>query len=103
MLDVVLRGGTVVDGTGSPPRNADVGIVGGRIASVGSLDGVESAHTLDVGGLVVAPGFIDIHSHSDATLLVDPRACSSIAQGVTTEVVGNWARARAPRSPERRA
>src|SRR5262249_44260039 len=76
--------------------NAEVGIVGGRIASVGSLDGVESAQTLDVGGLVVAPGFIDIHSHSDATLLVDPRARSSIAQGVTTEVVGNCGHAPAP-------
>jgi N-acyl-D-amino-acid deacylase len=96
MLDVVLRRGTLVDGTGSPPRHADVGIVGGRIGSVGSLDGVESAQTLDVGGLVVAPGFIDIHSHSDATLLVDPRARSSIAQGVTTEVVGNCGHAPAP-------
>ena len=74
----------------------DVGIQAGRIVSVGSLDGVEAEQTLHIGGLVVAPGFIDIHSHSDATLLVDPRACSSIAQGVTTEVVGNCGHAPAP-------
>jgi N-acyl-D-amino-acid deacylase len=96
MLDVALRGGTLVDGTGSPPRAADVGIQGGRIVSVGSLDGVDAQQTFDISGLVVAPGFIDIHSHSDATLLVDPRARSSIAQGVTTEVVGNCGHAPAP-------
>ncbi len=96
MLDVALRGGTLVDGTGSAPRTADVGIQDGRIVTVGNLDGVDAEQTFDVGGLVVAPGFIDIHSHSDATLLVDPRARSSIAQGVTTEVVGNCGHAPAP-------
>jgi N-acyl-D-amino-acid deacylase len=96
MLDVALRGGTLVDGTGSAPWAADVGIQDGRIMSVGSLENVEAAQSLDVAGLVVAPGFVDIHSHSDATLLVDPRACSSIAQGVTTEVIGNCGHAPAP-------
>src|SRR5690242_5718007 len=86
MLDVALRGGTVIDGTGAPPRVADVGVRDGRIVSIGSLDGLDASHLLDVTNLVVAPGFIDIHSHSDATLLVDPRARSAIAQGVTTEV-----------------
>src|SRR5207302_3836668 len=59
-------------------------------------DGTEAQQSFDIGGLVVAPGFIDIHSHSDTTLLVDPRACSAIAQGVTTEVVGNCGHAPAP-------
>src|SRR6185436_7360408 len=95
MLDVALRGGTLVDGTGAPPRRVDVGIAAGRITSVG-LDVPEAAESLDVSGLIVAPGFIDIHSHSDATLVVDPRARSSIAQGVTTEVVGNCGHAPAP-------
>jgi N-acyl-D-amino-acid deacylase len=96
MLEVALRGGTLVDGTGGAPRLADIGIDQGRIASIGSLDGIDAVQSLDIGGLVVAPGFIDIHSHSDTTLLVDPRACSSIAQGVTTEVVGNCGHAPAP-------
>jgi N-acyl-D-aspartate/D-glutamate deacylase len=96
VLDVALRGGTLVDGTGAPPRPADVGVSGGRIVQVGALDGVEASRSVDVRGLVVAPGFIDIHSHSDATLLVDPRARSSIAQGVTTELVGNCGHAPAP-------
>src|SRR5262245_56261136 len=95
MLDVALRGGTLVDGTGAPPRRVDVGIADGRIVAIG-LDSQEAHESLDVTGLVVAPGFIDIHSHSDATLLVDPRARSAIAQGVTTEVVGNCGHAPAP-------
>jgi N-acyl-D-amino-acid deacylase len=86
-MDLVIRGGTVLDGTGAPPRIADVGVKEGRIAAVGKLpaNGAE----LDATGLTVAPGFIDIHSHSDYTLLVDPRAVSAIAQGVTLEVIGN--------------
>ena len=56
MLDVALRGGTLVDGTGSPPRAADVGVQGGRLVPVGSLDGVDAQQTFDIGGLVLAPG-----------------------------------------------
>ena len=66
---------------------ADVGVEDGRIAAIGSLE--PNGRELDAAGLAVAPGFIDIHSHSDYTLLMDPRAVSAIHQGVTTEVVGN--------------
>lgn len=87
--DLVVRGGTVIDGTGSPARRADVAIAGGRIVDIGPVPAVEGVEELEADGLTVAPGFIDPHSHSDFTLLVDPRAVSSISQGVTAEVVGN--------------
>src|SRR5204863_365533 len=85
---LVIRGGTILDGTGGEPFTGDVAIDGDRIAAVGAVpptDGLE----LDATGLDVAPGFVDLHSHSDYTLLVDPRAASAIHQGVTLEVVGN--------------
>jgi N-acyl-D-aspartate/D-glutamate deacylase len=87
-LDILIRGGTVYDGSERPPAVADVGIADGKVAAIGRIEG-EAAHVIDAAGLAVAPGFIDIHSHSDYTLLVDPRAVSAIAQGVTTEVIGN--------------
>jgi N-acyl-D-aspartate/D-glutamate deacylase len=87
-LDLVIRGGTVFDGSGGAPFVADVGIHGDRIVSIGTV--TDAALTqIDARGQAVAPGFIDIHSHSDYTLLIDPRAVSSVAQGVTTEVIGN--------------
>jgi N-acyl-D-aspartate/D-glutamate deacylase len=78
----------VYDGTGAPGRVADVLVVDGRIATVGSVGAVD-ADEIDATGLAVAPGFVDLHSHSDYTLLLDPRAVSAVHQGVTTEVVGN--------------
>ena len=96
MLDLLVRGGTVVDGTGAPRFTADVGVEDGKIAELGSLEGAQAAETLDASGLVVAPGFIDVHSHSDFTLLVDPRAQSQVFQGVTTEVIGNCGHGCAP-------
>ena len=96
MLDLIVDGGTVVDGTGAARYKADVGILDGRIEAAGDLAGAEAARRLDASGLLVTPGFIDIHSHSDFTLLVDPRAQSSIVQGVTTEVVGNCGHGCAP-------
>jgi len=86
-FDLVIRGGAVYDGTGAQSRVADVGVKDGRVAAIGSLE--PNGRELDAAGLAVAPGFIDIHSHSDYTLLIDPRAVSAIHQGVTTEVVGN--------------
>ena len=88
-MRIVLSGGEVHDGSGGPPVSADLLIEDGRIGALGHLGPVADAIEIDARGCVVAPGFIDIHSHSDFTLLVDPRAVSAIAQGVTTEVIGN--------------
>lgn len=84
---LVIRNGTVLDGTGADPVCADVAITGGRIERIGEIE--TGGPELDAAGRYVAPGFIDIHSHSDYTLLVDPRAVSALHQGVTLEVVGN--------------
>lgn len=97
MLDVLIRGGSVVDGSGSPAFVADVAIEGDRIVEVGSLDGTATAETvIDARGKVVCPGFVDPHSHSDFTILTNPTAESTIRQGVTTEVVGNCGWSYAP-------
>jgi len=95
-FDLVLRGGSVVDGSGVAARPADVGIRAGRIAGVGDLAAAESGDELDCRGLVVSPGFIDVHTHSDFTHLLTPLAESLIHQGVTTEVVGNCGFSAAP-------
>ncbi len=87
-FDTILQGGCVIDATGSAPYLADVGIVGDRIAAIGDLSLATAKARIDCHGLTVAPGFIDIHTHSDYTLLVDGRADSQICQGVTTEVIG---------------
>ena len=96
MFDLIIKNGMIADGTGRESYRADVGIQGDKISSIGNLDGVETLKELDAKGLVVAPGFIDIHSHSDFTLLVDPRAQSAISQGVTTEIIGNCGHGCAP-------
>jgi N-acyl-D-aspartate/D-glutamate deacylase len=88
MIDLVIRGGTLIDGTGAEPLRADVGIEGDRVAIIGEVPPGD-APELDATGRYVTPGFIDLHSHSDYTLLVDPRARSAVHQGVTLEVVGN--------------
>jgi N-acyl-D-amino-acid deacylase len=94
--DLVLRGALIMDGSGAPSFEADVGIAGGRIAAVTGLKDAKSFRLIDVSGLAVSPGFIDMHSHSDESLLVNPRAESKIRQGVTTEVLGNCGNSPAP-------
>src|SRR5437016_3171569 len=87
-FDLILRGGRVVDGTGNPSFAADVGIRDGRIAAIGRLTGRTAARTIDAAGLVVAPGFIDIHNHSDESIVENGDAPSMVRQGVTTMVFG---------------
>ena len=99
MDDLLIRGGQVIDGTGTLAREADVAISEGRIVAVGDCDGREARRVIDASGQVVAPGFIDIHTHSDFTLPLNPLAESKIRQGVTTEVVGNCGYSTAPVLP----
>ncbi len=87
--DILIRGGLVYDGSGSAPRSADVGVSGTRIEFVGDGTLADAATVVDATGQVVAPGFIDIHTHSDLSLLLDGRGQSKVYQGVTTEVTGN--------------
>jgi len=86
--DLLIAGGQVVDGTGTPPRRADIGIRGGRIAAVGTISRAEAREIIDVLGLIVAPGFIDVHTHAD-DLAEHPRADNFVRMGVTTIVAGN--------------
>ena len=103
MFQLVIKGGTVMDGTGKPAFRADIGIHDGKVAAVGDLAVVEAEKSIVTDGLTVAPGFIDIHSHSDFTILINPRAESKIRQGITTEVTGNCGLTAAPLSePHRR-
>jgi N-acyl-D-aspartate/D-glutamate deacylase len=99
--DLVIRGGFIVDGTGAPGRTGDLAISGGRIAEVGTVSG-RGAREIDGGGLVVAPGFIDPHTHYDAQLTWDPAASCTSWHGVTTIVTGNCGFTLAPCRPEDR-
>src|SRR6516162_1904302 len=86
--DLVIRGGKIVDGTGNPWRHGDLAITGKKIAAIGLIPAGAGKREIDAKGLIVSPGFIDMHSHSDFTLLEDGNAQSKIRQGVTTEVLG---------------
>ena len=101
MHDLVIRGGTVVDGTGAPAFEADVAIDGGRIAAVGKV-AARGKEEIDAKGLLVTPGFVDIHTHYDAQASWSERLISSSINGVTTALIGNCGVGFAPCRPERR-
>src|ERR1700688_2735971 len=86
--DVLIRHGRIADGTGTPSFTGDVAILNGRIAGMGNFPGATAKRVIDAAGLVVAPGFIDIHNHSDYTLVADGDAQSMVGQGVTSMIFG---------------
>lgn len=87
-FDILIKNGTVIDGTGKKEFIADVGIKDGRIVHIGKINDAEALQVINAEGLKISPGFIDIHSHTDADLIINPKAESKIRQGVTTEITG---------------
>ena len=100
MHDLVIRNGTIVDGTGAPPYRADVAVDDGRIVAVGTV-AVEGRETIDAEGLIVTPGFVDIHTHFDGQITWDPLLTPSCWHGVTTVVMGNCGVGFAPAAPNK--
>ncbi len=98
-FDLVIRYGTVIDGTGAPGKRADVGIVGNRIARIGDLSAVQAEHTVNASDRIIAPGFIDAHTHDDRALLLNDAMEPKISQGVTTVIAGNCGVSLAPLTP----
>lgn len=98
-FDTLIKNGTIIDGTGRLRYDADVGIRSGKIEAIGSLRDAEAGRVVDAEGLIVAPGFIDMHSHSDMSLFDDPGGESKVHQGVTTEVTGNCSYSPFPLGP----
>ena len=100
MHDLVVRGGTVVDGTGAPSRTADVAVTDGRVTEVGRVDAA-ARRTIDADGALVTPGFVDVHTHFDGQVTWDPLLTPSGWHGVTTVVMGNCGVGFAPTAPDR--
>ncbi len=102
MFDLAIKNGRIVDGTGNPWFRADIGIRKGKIAEIGRLTSSEAKKIIDAEGLVVCPGFIDMHNHSDRSLLVNPNLESAVRQGITTLVIGNCGFSLAPVDPTKK-
>src|SRR5438128_2056510 len=100
MHDLVIRGGTVVDGTGAPAATADVAVDDGKITEVGRVD-AQGTQELDATGKLVTPGFVDVHTHYDGQVTWDPTLTPSTLHGVTTIVMGNCGVGFAPARPDR--
>ncbi len=96
MHDLLIKNGTLIDGSGAPARRGDLSITDGYISAIGDLSKSPARETIDASERYVCPGFIDIHTHSDLTLALDGRALSSLAQGITTQVMGNCGVSAAP-------
>src|SRR5436305_15060429 len=101
MHDLIVRNARVLDGSGDQWNRADVALEDGRIARIGDLAGVEARQIIDADDACLAPGFIDMHTHSDFSLPRFPRSQSMVSQGVTTEVTGNCGLTPYPVLPER--
>jgi len=101
-FDVLIRGGMLVDGTRMPRYQADLGVKNGRIAKIGNLKAHQATKVIDAGGMIVAPGFVDLHTHYDAQLFWDPYCTISSWHGVTSIVIGNCGFGFAPVKPELR-
>ena len=101
MIDIIIRGGMIADGTGKPLYRADIAVKNGRIAQIGDLSAMQAKKELDAAGCIVAPGFIDAHAHSDTSFLRDSSCASKLYQGITTEVTGQCGSSPFPCLPER--
>ena len=101
MQDIIIRGGMIADGTGAPAYRGDVAICGGKISAIGDLLDMQAKKTLCADGLIVAPGFIDAHAHSDTCFLNGGSCASKLCQGVTTEVSGQCGMSPFPALPGR--
>ncbi|MGB1717127.1 MAG: amidohydrolase family protein, partial [Candidatus Latescibacterota bacterium] len=96
MYDLLFKNGLLIDGSGAPAFRADIALQEGRIAAIGDLGDSPAQQTVDASGRYICPGLIDIHTHSDLTLALDGRAFSSLAQGITTQIMGNCGVSAAP-------
>lgn len=96
MFDLIIAGASIVDGSGSPAFLGDIGVTRGRIVAIGKIPETQGRRVIRAQGFVACPGFVDVHSHSDYYLLLNPRAESAVRQGVTTEIGGNCGYAAAP-------
>ena len=96
MYDLLIRNAQLLDGSAKPTFSGEIAIEQGRITAIGDLTDADAVQTIDAQGHIVCPGLIDIHTHSDLTIALDGRALSSLAQGITTQIMGNCGVSAAP-------